>query len=253
MGIVMELSEVVGGCDDYADVEYASDLTDTEEEEEEFVCTPRALERVVPRSSKRTYDKFLESEAVSERRKRCRIDEQIELLRAAIPNSLCTNEKASILAGAYEYIEKLQRQVLELYTELDTEFACSDEEVSSCEGDYFSDEDEERPVDSNAALEATCLECRGCSHPMIEVVGSEGVLRIHVECERRPHVLANIMEFLESTGMNADQVSIAYHGESQFVFDCVGSEVAGKDMPDSRYVEACLRSLISDQGDVSSQ
>ena len=59
----------------------------------------------------------------------------------------------------------------------------------------------------------------------IEVVGSEGVLRIHVECERRPHVLANIMEFLESTGMNADQVSIAYHGESQFVFDCVGSEV----------------------------
>ena len=76
------------------------------------------------------------------------------------------DEKASILAGAYEYIEKLQRQVLELYTELDTEFACSDEEVSSCEGDYFSDEDE-RPVDSNAALEATYLECRGCSHPMV--------------------------------------------------------------------------------------
>ena len=93
MGIVMELSEVVGGCDDYADVEYASDLTDTEE----FACTPRALERVVPWSSKRTYDKFLESEAVSERRKRCRIDEQIELLRAAIPNSLCTVSISCVL------------------------------------------------------------------------------------------------------------------------------------------------------------
>jgi hypothetical protein len=40
------------------------------------------------------------------RRKRSRIDEQLELLRAAIPD-FCTDEKESILAGAYEYIENL--------------------------------------------------------------------------------------------------------------------------------------------------
>ncbi len=83
------------------------------------------------------------------------------------------NERASILVGAYEYIEKLQRQVQELYSELDTEFACSDDEVSSCEDEYFSDDEEERPVSSNPALEASRAECRGCSHPM---VGSTNLL-----------------------------------------------------------------------------
>jgi hypothetical protein len=50
-------------------------------------------------------------------------------------------------------------------------------------------------------------------------------LKIHMECVKRPHVLADIMEMLESSGMNVEEVSIAYDEDSQFVFDCVGSEV----------------------------
>lgn len=89
MGIAMEWSDVVGYCD-YADVEYESDLTDTESDEE-YAFAPMSFERTVVarRSTKRTYGVFLDSEAVPERRKRSRIDEQLELLRAAIPN-LCT-------------------------------------------------------------------------------------------------------------------------------------------------------------------
>ena len=59
----------------------------------------------------------------------------------------------------------------------------------------------------------------------VEVVRTEEGLRIHIQCEKRPHVLADIMEMLESSGMSVDQVSIAYHEDSQFVFDCVGSQV----------------------------
>lgn len=71
------------------------------------------------------------------------------------------DEKTSILAGACEYIEKLQRQVQELQYELDTDSACSDEDdsVSSCE-DALSTE-LERPADAIAVMDA---ECRGCSH-----------------------------------------------------------------------------------------
>ena len=76
------------------------------------------------------------------------------------------NEKGSILSGAYEYIEKLQRQVQELSSELDTDSSCSDDDdMSSCE--FLTDDDEERPVDSKAALVANHGECRGCSHPTV--------------------------------------------------------------------------------------
>ena len=93
MGIVMEFGDVVGWCED-VELDYASDLTDSEGDEE-CVVTPRALERVVPRSCKRTYGVVVDAAVgvgvgvVPERSKRSRFDEQFELLRAAIPN-LCT-------------------------------------------------------------------------------------------------------------------------------------------------------------------
>ena len=59
----------------------------------------------------------------------------------------------------------------------------------------------------------------------VSVELTEGGLRIHIQCEKRPRVLADIMDFLESSGMNVDQVSIAYQEDSQFVFDCLGSKV----------------------------
>jgi (p)ppGpp synthase/HD superfamily hydrolase len=63
----------------------------------------------------------------------------------------------------------------------------------------------------------------------VEVVRTEeGSLKIHMECVKRPHVLADIMEMLESSGMNVEEVSIAYDEDSQFVFDCVGSEVLAR-------------------------
>lgn len=65
----------------------------------------------------------------------------------------------------------------------------------------------------------------------VEVVGNEEGFRIHIECERRPRVLADIMEMLESSGMSVEQVSIAYREDSQFVFDCLGSEVCAELLP----------------------
>ncbi|KAG0565060.1 hypothetical protein KC19_8G160400 [Ceratodon purpureus] len=253
MGIAMELNDVLGYCD-YADVGYGSDLTDTESDVEEYEFTPRAFEQTVPRSSKRTYGVFVDSDAVGmERRKRSRIDEQIQLLRAAIPN-LYTNEKASILTGAYEYIEKLQRQVLELHDELDSESVCSDDEeddVSSCEDDLNTEADS--PLDFNAVFQGSGVECREDSCDMVSVELTEGGLRIHIQCEKRPRVLADIMDFLESSGMNVDQVSIAYQEDSQFVFDCLGSKVDGKCLAGDRgHIEACLRLLVADQRDTAS-
>ena len=92
VGMAMELSDAIGYCE-YADLDYASDLTDTENDEE-YAFTPRAFELTVPRSSKRTYGVFVESDAIPERGKRSRIDEQLELLRVAIPN-LCTVSTSS--------------------------------------------------------------------------------------------------------------------------------------------------------------
>lgn len=62
----------------------------------------------------------------------------------------------------------------------------------------------------------------------VEVEGTEEGLRIHIECEKRPRVLAEIMEFLESSGLNVEEVSIDYHEDSHFSFDCVGSEVQSR-------------------------
>lgn len=88
MSIPMELNDALDYCN-YADQDYPSDLTDTENDEELYAFTPRAFERTVPRSSKRTYGLFLDSDAVPERRLRSKINEQLELLRAVLPNS-CT-------------------------------------------------------------------------------------------------------------------------------------------------------------------
>jgi hypothetical protein len=104
------------------------------------------------------------------RRKRNRIDEQLELLRATIPD-LYTDEKESILASAYEYIENLQRQVQELNDEVDGESAYSDDDedeednVSSCEDDLSAEV--EQHVDSNAGLKLDRAEYCGCSNPTV--------------------------------------------------------------------------------------
>lgn len=87
MGMPMEYNDALDHCN-YVDQEYWSDLTDTESNDH-YTFTPRAFEHIVPRSSKRTYGVFFASEAVLEQKKRSRINEQFELLRAAIPSS-CT-------------------------------------------------------------------------------------------------------------------------------------------------------------------
>ena len=82
------------------------------------------------------------------------------------------NEKASILTGAYEYIEKLQRQVLELHDELDSESVCSDDEeddVSSCEDDLNTEADS--PLDFNAVFQGSGVECREDSCDMVSFFG----------------------------------------------------------------------------------
>lgn len=48
-------------------------------------------------------------------------------------------------------------------------------------------------------------------------------LKIHIECEKRPGLLRDIMELLESRGLNVEKASVAF--DEHFVLDCVGSEV----------------------------
>lgn len=82
------------------------------------------------------------------------------------------SERASVLTGACEYIEKLQRQVQELHSELDTE-SCSDDDDddgSSCEDDEVSSpscSEDERPVDSNSTYEWSSASCRGRSRSRV--------------------------------------------------------------------------------------
>lgn len=197
--------------------DYGSDLDD------EYAFTPRAFERTTaPRSSKRTYGLFLESDPDPERKLRPKIDEQLELLRAVLPNS-CTEEKASILTGAYEYIEKLQRQVQELQYELDSEH-------DSSVVDFWEDEEfceQSRHVDYSNAAESSCSSCGVCSQPTVEVVRIEEGLKIHIECCKVPGLLVEIMELLESCGLNVEQASIAC--QDHLVFDGIGCEVEVSD------------------------
>lgn len=74
-------------------------------------------------------------------------------------------EKASILADAYKYIEKLQRQVEELYYELGTE-SCFEEGSSCCEDD-FSLSHRERTLETNADSESSSGSEFGYSQPTV--------------------------------------------------------------------------------------
>lgn len=65
-------------------------------------------------------------------------------------------------------------------------------------------------------------------------------MKIHMECVKRPRVLADIMEMLESSGMNVEEVSIAYDEDSQFVFDCVGSEVLARAFSETAFFYVAL-------------
>ncbi|XP_024356358.1 transcription factor SCREAM2 [Physcomitrium patens] len=254
-GLPLEFNDAVDYFN-YTNQDYSSDLTDTENDEE-YACTPRGFQPILPRSCKRTYGVFLESEVVPERRLRGRIHEQLELLGAVIPSS-CSGEKSSILADAYEYIEKLQRQVEELNYELDMESylgddLCHCEDDCSCCEHNLSPSSTERTAESNAGLESSSGSDCGCSQPTVEIVRTEEGLKIHIECDKRPGLLVEIMELLESRGLNVEQASIAC--VDQLVFDGISSEIEGNDAEDSRHmthvnaedVEASLRSLIADQ------
>ena len=79
--MAIELNKALGYCGD-ADVEYASDLTDLESDEK-YACSSRTFER----RAKRMYEMFVDSDGVVlEARKWNQIDEQLELLWAAIPD-----------------------------------------------------------------------------------------------------------------------------------------------------------------------
>ncbi|XP_024360345.1 transcription factor SCREAM2 [Physcomitrium patens] len=250
MGLTVDFSDSVGYVN-YAD----HDLTDIENDED-YAYTPTAFQPVLPRSCKRTYGVFLGSEVVLERKLRSRMHGQLEQLRAVIPNSF-TEEKASILADAYKYIEKLQRQVEELYYELGTE-SCFEEGSSCCEDD-FSLSHRERTLETNADSESSSGSEFGYSQPTVKVRRTKEGLNIHIECDKRPGLLVDIMELLESRGLNMEQASIVC--VEQLVFDGIGSEDEGSDAGVNRQamhvsaeeLGASLRSLISGPTQSSTQ
>lgn len=84
-------------------------------------------------------------------------------------------------------------------------------------------------------------------------------LNIHIECDKRPGLLVDIMELLESRGLNMEQASIVC--VEQLVFDGIGSEDEGSDAGVNRQamhvsaeeLGASLRSLISGPTQSSTQ
>lgn len=95
--VAVEFDDAIENCDYVDSLGYASDLTDAESDEE-CAVTPRGVERVGPRCSKRTYGVFVADDVVPERRVRSRLDEQIELLRAIIPNSRSVSTLDSLIS-----------------------------------------------------------------------------------------------------------------------------------------------------------
>ncbi|XP_024358924.1 transcription factor ICE1 [Physcomitrium patens] len=266
MGLPAEQCDIFD-LHNYADQEYWSDLEDLEVDEE-YAVTPREFEPVVPRSSKRTYGVFVNSEAVPERWQRRRIHGQFELLRAATPNS-CTDDKTSILADSHEYIERLQRQIQELQCELDAS-SCFEDDLSCCEDDASSCEDdsspwftnEKRTVDSNPAPKSYSALSGICSQPMVEVGRNEKGLKIYVECNNTSGLLVDILNLLESSGMNVEQARISC--QEVLFLECLGLKGETGDENDEAHSEcvsrliaeevaASLRSLIAKKAEVTLQ
>ncbi|XP_073390971.1 transcription factor ICE1-like isoform X1 [Physcomitrium patens] len=255
MGKPVECSDAVG-VSNHADLDYSSDLTDVENYEEECGFVHRTLE--IPKS--RSSGVFVDSAALPELRLRLRIHEHFRLSQEVLLNS-CTDEIASILTKLYEYIEKLQTRVKELDSELDSKYSrYEDDWVCSGDGWSPSYKEEQRPVDLNAPLETGFV---SCSQPtvrisQVEVMSTKEGLKIHIECEKRPGLLRDIMELLESRGLNVEKASVAF--DEHFVLDCVGSEIDGRDntknSPKSCLsavaVGASLVSLIAKQRDAAS-
>lgn len=137
----------------------------------------------------------------------------------------------------------------ELDSELDSKYSrYEDDWVCSGDGWSPSYKEEQRPVDLNAPLETG----------FVEVMSTKEGLKIHIECEKRPGLLRDIMELLESRGLNVEKASVAF--DEHFVLDCVGSEIDGRDntknSPKSCLsavaVGASLVSLIAKQRDAAS-
>ncbi|KAG0556692.1 hypothetical protein KC19_11G072200 [Ceratodon purpureus] len=226
----------------YEGIEYSkgedcstSDLTDIENDGEEVECGGTESSSTASvgdgerRGVKRGYCMRVDSGAVDaavvqpERRLRSRLHEQFALLRAAVPN-LRTDERASILTGAYEYIERLKRQEEELLCELGVESSCDEEDLSCCEDE-------------------------------VEVVRTEAGFRIHIECGMRPGLLLAIMELLESSGLSVEEATVEC--EERLVFNGIGleddegiseaGEASNLTRVSSEFLGASLRSLVSDQ------
>lgn len=238
-----------------------SDLTNVENDGEECGAESTSTPSVERRGLKRDHGMCGDSGAAvqPERRLRSRIQEQFALLRAVVPN-LRTDERASILTGAYEYIESLQRQEVELRCELGVESSSCDEELSCCEDEVSCSSC--READETRAVDAGCPKLNslsygsdscGCSlqPTSVEVVRTEAGLRIHIECGMRPGLLLAIMELLESSGLTVEEAIVEC--VERLVFDGIGLEddegisEGGETRVSAEFVGASLRSLIGDQ------
>ncbi|KAG0600911.1 hypothetical protein M758_11G070300 [Ceratodon purpureus] len=267
----------------YAGIEYSkgedcstSDLTDIENDGEEVECGGTESSSTASvgdgerRGVKRGYCMRVDSGAADaavvqpERRLRSRLHEQFALLRAAVPN-LRTDERASILTGAYEYIERLQRQEEELLCELGVESSCDEEDLSCCEDEVSCSSCrgaeeravESRPGDCSKFNSLSCGSDCGCSSQptSVEVVRTEAGFRIHIECGMRPGLLLAIMELLESSGLSVEEATVEC--EERLVFNGIGleddegiseaGEASNLTRVSSEFLGASLRSLVSDQ------
>lgn len=84
------------------------------------------------------------------------------------------DEKASILTGAYEYIEKLQRLEAELRCELDID-SCGEEDVS-CGEDEVSPSWREVDAGAGSVTTSTSSSGRYCGHrPQPPTVGGQSL------------------------------------------------------------------------------
>ncbi|XP_024358843.1 transcription factor SCREAM2 isoform X2 [Physcomitrium patens] len=181
----------------YSDAEWA--MSDSESDEE-----PIALQRVdTPGFLKRTYGVLAYDSSLERKHKYAKLDEQLDDLRAVLPNATKSKERTSVVLDAYQYIATLQRQVDDLSAEL------LEEDVLSPAQTQDEECDQRDTVSSYSSVHV---------QPLVEVVRRDGLLEVWIVCANRPSLLVDVMEAVESRGLAVTHARIACHNDIVFEY-----------------------------------
>lgn len=194
------------------------------DEELAIVAMPRGLRRVEAPRRKYGVRGFGYSDSCLECRPRkcCKLDHQLDGLRALVPKPMTRREgNDSIVVDAYYYISTLKKQVEDLGSEL-------------------LDDDDDAFVAQTLGEEIDAP-----SLPVVEVMRTEGVLEVRLVCTNRPGLLVDVMEAVESRGLTVMDANIACHNNFVVEYLSLQSEESVTAKGDDEEVESVKALLLN--------